>query len=556
MAEINFSQETIKSMLSSLATTHANKSVVDLMVVDSLFEHDRDTSHPFTKLDGTIANYYTFFKKYYLLEPSSKLKEEDSQLYHSSKILYNFITACEEQNEDRIKKYAVAIFDANIAANNKEFIEQLRITEDCFNNYGDNLNLEEKEGIIKNSKSSYVLQNTLSHFRKSLAISELTYNFKYPTLEYNIEAIIYATISLTENLLSKHGIESTTLSYFWSVPDHFSGVWFAATIPDNEEESVAVRKQIIDASEEWPEYARHSIFILDYAAIIQDRLFVNHHFAEDLNWRKESFKIWNSYAAAALRLGEIFNKYKNNLPFDDEELKWLNGNLEESALIITEGKTDWKHLKKAYHALLVEEKVQDLKIQFHKYSQPIGQDKLVTMCKSYAQVPHRKPIIFIADSDTPKIIEQLNSPNAKFKSWGNNVFSFCIPTPPHREKYKNISIEFYYSDDEIHTVDQETGRKLLFTNEVQHTIIQSLTYKKPIKHEWTLIASNASEEFDKKIFDDNYNEIVDKNGNNVACSKAVFAENVYSNKNGFTNFNFDNFKLIFDIIEQIILSIK
>lgn len=545
-------------MLSSLATTHANKSVVDLMVVDERFEYDMDTRLPYTKIDGTLANYYTFFKKFHLITPSQELKEEDPKLYVSGKFVYDLITAHEECNKEKIVKCSIALFDANVKAGNEEFLGQLKAIEDTCNNseYG-NLSSEDKTAVINNSKVLFVLHTTLSHFRKNLALGELTYSFKYPTLEYNLEAIIYATILHTEKLLSQKGIECHLLSYFWPVPDYFCDIWFAASMPNNDdEESVAVRKQLIDISEEWPEYARHATFILDYAAIIQDRLFNNHYLTEGLDWRKESFKIWNAYAAAALRLGEIFNKYKNNLPFDDEELKWLKGNLEESALIVTEGKTDWKHLKKAYHALLVEGKVQDLKIQFHKYSQPIGQDKLVTMCKSYAQVPHRNPIIFIADSDTPKIIEQLNSPNAKFKNWGNNVFSFCIPTPPHREKYKNISIEFYYSDDEIHTVDQETGRKLLFSNEVQHTIIQSLTYKKPIRHEWTLIAPNTNEEFDKKIFDDNCNEIIDKNGNNVACSKAVFAENVYGNKNGFTDFNFDNFKLIFDIIEQIILSVK
>ena len=560
MDDCDISQkETINSFLSSLVRSSINKRIVESMVVDDFFEHDGYDSRlktPSTRLDGAVANYFTFFKECYLSHPSGDLEKEDSDLLAAEKVLCRLATAYEVEDKEAINKISAILFDANVKQNPEEFAEAAQWLEtimadpEC-----KKLGVQDKTALAQEFKASYMQTHFLTFFRKTLAEHELVYHFKYPTLEKNLDAIIYATILHTEHLLAEHGIECSMLSGLWGSPNFFCDTWFAATIPDISEKSVTFRENLINESESWPDYAKRMTFILDYAAIIQDRLFGNHQLRPDFDWRKESFKIWNSYAAAALRLGEIFNKYKNNLPFDDEDIRNLNiGGNTGLPLIITEGKTDWKHLKTAYRALLSAGKYQNLKIQFNEDNEPLGQDMLATMCKSYARVPNIRPFIFIADSDTKHIVADFTSPGANFKSWGNNVFSFCIPTPPHRRAYKNISIEFYYSDEEIHTVDPDTGRKLIFSNEVKKIITQSTTTGKTTQIQWLFIPPRSDEEFEKKIFDANCDEIVDVNGTRVACSKSTFADNIYLQKPKFDTFNFEHFSLIFDIIEEIVSS--
>ena len=135
----------------------------------------------------------------------------------------------------------------------------------------------------------------------------------------------------------------------------------------------------------------------------------------------------------------------------------------------------------------------------------------------------------------------------------SNAFSFYIPKPTHREKYKNISIEFYYTDEEIHTIDPETSKVLLFTNELEQRISKSLTHKQ--KHESTIVRldkSKAEEELDKKIYSYDVESVKDSEGRVVAHSKEVFANKIFTDKPPFNNFNFEEFKVIFKIISDIL----
>ena len=60
-----------------------------------------------------------------------------------------------------------------------------------------------------------------------------------------------------------------------------------------------------------------------------------------------------------------------------------------------------------------------------------------------------KPTIFVFDRDDPTILNEVSDESKGYRSWGNNVFSFAIPVPNHRNGNPQISIEFYYKDEEI-----------------------------------------------------------------------------------------------------------
>lgn len=218
----------------------------------------------------------------------------------------------------------------------------------------------------------------------------------------------------------------------------------------------------------------------------------------------------------------------------------------EKPMIITEGKTDWKHLKNALKKLKLTGEYQHLNIDFLEYDSDMGDSELLSMCKHFSHLPQKNKIICIFDRDVSEIIRKVEDGN-DFKDWGNNVYSFCIPIPSHRINYKKISIEFYYQDNEIKTLDN--GRRLYFSNELTGQL--SISTKKLINYT-VLDAPNTDEEYDKYIFDQDVAKIYNGSGEEIALSKSHFADNIYNEKPEFGTFNVQEFSKIFSVIQRII----
>ncbi len=144
-------------------------------------------------------------------------------------------------------------------------------------------------------------------------------------------------------------------------------------------------------------------------------------------------------------LGQLRKKldFDNIVDFTRSEILRSN----KSAYIVTEGKTDWKHLEEAAQKLNI-----GLELDFDKYEETRGDKDILAMCKNFARKMQDKPLIFIFDRDNPAIIRELEAKTAEgcdYQSWGNRVYSFLLPIPSHRKKYKHFSIEFFYQDEEI-----------------------------------------------------------------------------------------------------------
>ena len=216
------------------------------------------------------------------------------------------------------------------------------------------------------------------------------------------------------------------------------------------------------------------------------------------------------------------------------------------AIIWTEGKTDWKHLKKAKEQLNL-----GLNIEFNEYEdKDMGDDALAKRCKTFAETSNPIPIILIFDNDNEQIVKQVVDPDKKYKNWGNNVFSFAIPTPSHREGYENICIEFYYTDEELITTDT-SGRRLFLTHEFDE---KSGTHI----HDDTIHIGNVfklkgvTTEKKTKIVDSDMGGVY-KKGKSILLSKSDFANNICDdNDTCFNDFKFEEFRKIFEIIEAII----
>jgi hypothetical protein len=220
-------------------------------------------------------------------------------------------------------------------------------------------------------------------------------------------------------------------------------------------------------------------------------------------------------------------------------------------LVVTEGKTDWMHLKHALAQLNTGGQFTELDIDLLEYDRDMGHSELKSMCEHFAKVPQDKKAIFIFDRDEASIIDSMTDDNVGYKAWGNNVYSFCIPKPPHRALYNRISIEFYYTDEELRTVDPDSNRRLFFSNELEERQTASLTTKLRTKSFLVRAEPVVEEEFEKFVFSRNCDLIIDAQGNQAAISKTVFATKVLNHAPSFAALNADHFALIFQKIDAI-----
>lgn len=250
-------------------------------------------------------------------------------------------------------------------------------------------------------------------------------------------------------------------------------------------------------------------------------------------------------------------------------------------LIITEGKSDWKHLKSAFSELKKENLYRDLDFKFFEYENSLsefnnsiinqnlqGSSTLLTICEYNALFKNEKIRIFVFDADEQNTIKKIkNYPlNDGYYNFGNNVYAIILPVPELRKEYPEISIEHYYTDEEIKTTDQN-GRRLYLSEE--------FNFENP---NITIFSMKADKQNPKLIIDNNsgtkkYQGVYQGNNlkikNHVDLKKAIdtgkltkiealtkndFAENILNDIFPFSNFSKENFKLFFDIVEKLFIN--
>ena len=241
---------------------------------------------------------------------------------------------------------------------------------------------------------------------------------------------------------------------------------------------------------------------------------------------------------------------------------------QSKTLIITEGSTDWKHMKAAYRQLCKDPTYCDwlpsLEFDFLEYEPEnsdivasikleMSESQLRTLCKQHSVVPQPRKIIFIADRDVASAITNLSDQTAPFKSWGNNVFSFCLPIPPHRSETPSICIEHYYTDSEIKTpVNLGDGimRRIFLGNEFDSDGF-SLS-----EENYFCKDKNACGTKSITIIDgSNLKRVIHPRevpSINYALSKMEFAKRVLAQEPPFDSFDFSSFIPLFEVIKDIL----
>lgn len=241
---------------------------------------------------------------------------------------------------------------------------------------------------------------------------------------------------------------------------------------------------------------------------------------------------------------------------------------QKKVLVITEGSTDWKHMKAAYEALKSDSQYSEifdgLNFDFLEYEEKesrnsapykinMGCSQLVALCENYAKLPQTTKFICIADRDDQKTNNALSVNGAEFKEWGNNVYSFILPLPKIRESTPAICIEHLYSDAEIKTEyngsEDGVSRRLYMGGEfdrrgIASTIDRFCEKKNACGPNSIAILEGSSKERVTSLNNDD--------GTNYALPKSQFASLILSKTPPFDHFDFTNFLPIFETIKHII----
>jgi len=215
------------------------------------------------------------------------------------------------------------------------------------------------------------------------------------------------------------------------------------------------------------------------------------------------------------------------------------------AFIITEGKTDWKHLEKAFENIGYHRP-----IQFSKIDDDLGDSGLLEICRRAKHLPvFDVPMICLFDRDNPTIarelLKQTDGAETRYQDWGNNVFSMMLPIPADRKDYINICIEMFYPE-EIIRRETNDGKRLFFDNELKMEVAPGERPK------WIPVAPAKGSELTKRIAAKDVDGIEDSSGQKRGISKTAFADLIYREEVPFQDIDFGNFRYIAEIIEEIL----
>ena len=244
-------------------------------------------------------------------------------------------------------------------------------------------------------------------------------------------------------------------------------------------------------------------------------------------------------------------------------------NEQDKMLIVTEGTTDWKHMKAAYNKLSrmpeYADVFTDIEFEFLEYEPKngsqstkvrleMGNGQLVSLCENMAKIMQKRKMVFIADRDHNETNKKLGGKDgSEFKKWGNNVYSFILPIPDFRTTTPEICIEHLYSDEmiktEIEIENSNVKRRLYMGNEFDRrgyaASLGVVCEKKAVcgPEKINIIEGSTGERV----------TLLDNENINVALSKMTFANMVLEEKPPFDKVDFKSFVAIFEVLKKIYL---
>lgn len=237
---------------------------------------------------------------------------------------------------------------------------------------------------------------------------------------------------------------------------------------------------------------------------------------------------------------ELFLNERNQFSEKYEKVKTTLQELVRP-VVITEGKTDIKHILKAMEQLGLERQFDIIP----ENDQPDGDGTLKAIVQNLCKVRQNRKIIAVFDRDNPNVTKDIPDP---YKDYGNNVYALRIKCPQCRvdEGRTDISIEYMYSDDEIHKV-LANGCQLFFGNEFR----KDSTRRHKTNNDLRLALPGGCG-CDRIVENNGGQAVFDNDDINHLAKKEEFAEAVISGAINVCQQSWDNFRPTIEVINQII----
>ena len=213
-------------------------------------------------------------------------------------------------------------------------------------------------------------------------------------------------------------------------------------------------------------------------------------------------------------------------------------------LVITEGKTDAKHIKNAIKRL----GIKDVDVEFYEIgNQNWGDTELKKLFEQLVKLDNQRKIIGIFDRDNSKMVDFTTDASLPYKTLrpGSNVYVFSIPLVNEAEYGQEISIEHYYHKNDLKKEGPKHRRIFLGEEFYECGNSQDGKYQTDKNGLAQRIQKNGV--IDEKV----YSSSDLQHTNSVALSKNDFADLVCGDTDYAADFDFSNFKQITDIIKEI-----
>lgn len=236
---------------------------------------------------------------------------------------------------------------------------------------------------------------------------------------------------------------------------------------------------------------------------------------------------------------ELFLNDKNHFAVEYEK---VSNQLKQMTrpVVITEGKTDIKHILKAMEILGIEKRFDTLP----ETEQPDGEGNLKSIIKNLCLYKQPRKVIAVFDRDTPTT-KDITDP---YRCYGNNVYALRIQCPQGRkdEERTAISIEYLYSDEEIRSL-LPNRCQLFFGTEFNKDSIRRHKTRCELR-----LALPDGCGCDKILENNGSQAVFDDTDTNLLAKKDDFAEAVVNGDIAISQQSWENFRATIDVINQII----
>jgi hypothetical protein len=217
-------------------------------------------------------------------------------------------------------------------------------------------------------------------------------------------------------------------------------------------------------------------------------------------------------------------------------------------LVITEGKTDWRHLKNALEHFKARGDYQEVEVDFFEVSSDMGDAELEKCFRTFLKVPAGRPMIFIFDRDNASIVSRVCEEDGAYKfSVEAQVAAMCLEVPVHRRETPDICVENLYTDDALRTHLPNTSKRLRFLHEIGFKSDKKTAYLR-----------NSPDAPSIRIHDQDVTKVGMEDGTKigeVAISKSVFLTEIVLGLPG-SSFDLSGFRPTLDRLQEIVRVLK